>query len=124
MSTATLERLPNTVTVCHAEIRKLREAVSDGSATEEIAALKETVSALESERDELKDKLEASEKTVSELEERVDELEDEARPNAVEAIERFLDECERVGPLRYDVPQSDRAMRAIITLHDAVGRNP
>lgn len=116
MSTATLERLPNTVTACHDEIRKLREAMSEDTA--------EQLSALESERDELKDRVEGLEKEVSELEARVEELEDEDRPDATDAIERFLDECERVGPLRYDVPQSDRAMRAIVVLHDVVGRNP
>lgn len=125
MSTATLERLPNTVTACHAEIRKLREAVGvDAGSAEEISALGETVSALESERDELKDELEAAKKTVSELEERVDELEEDDRPDAEDAINCFLDECERIGPLRYDVPQSDRAVRAIVRLHDAVGRQP
>jgi predicted nuclease with TOPRIM domain len=114
MSTATLERLPNTVTACHAEIRRLQEAV--GSADE--------ISALESERDELKDKLAESEGEVAELELRVAELEKNERPDAELAINIFLDECERVGPLRYDVPQTPRAIQAIIGLHDAVGRNP
>jgi hypothetical protein len=39
------------------------------------------------------------------------------------AVERLLDECERVGPLRYDLVQSDRASAAIVALHDLCGRN-
>lgn len=118
MSTATLERLPNTVTACHAEIMRLREAlgVDAGSA--------QLISALESERDELKDQLEEANREKKTAETRVSELEANEHPDAIDAIDRFLNECVRVGPLRYDVPQSDRALQAIIGLHDAAGRRP
>jgi hypothetical protein len=113
MSTDTIERLPNTVTKCHAEIRKLREACSNPD-----------IAAIIAERDELKDKLEAAEKKVGELEASVEEGGEIDDPAADQAINAFLDECERIGPMRYDVPQSDRAFRAIVWLHDLVGRNP
>lgn len=113
MSIEVAERLPNTVTKCHQEIRRLREAATDPD-----------MIALIAERDELKDRVEAAEKEVSELEERVEALEDDAHPDMEDAIHVFLDECERVGPLQYDVPQSDGTFRAIIRLHDAVGRHP
>ncbi|WP_375414650.1 hypothetical protein [uncultured Bradyrhizobium sp.] len=117
-STAALERLPNTVTACHAEIRTLREAVGGNK------EVREKIYALESERNKLKDRLQASENKVLGLQGRVDELEEAARPDAEVAIDGFLDECERVGPMRYDVPQSDSAIRAILRLHDPVGRQP
>lgn len=42
-----------------------------------------------------------------------------------EAIENFCDICERpVGSLRFTVPQTDEADRAILALFDAIGRNP
>jgi predicted nuclease with TOPRIM domain len=118
MSTDTLERLPNTVTKCHDEIKRLRAAVvdPDGEA--------EQISALESERDELKDTVAELEAEKTALELRVKELEDAEKPDAIEAIDAFLNECERIGPLKYDVPQSDRTFRAIIGLHDAAGRTP
>lgn len=109
MSTETLERLPNTVTKCHAEIKKLREIAGADSA--------DRIVELEAERDELKAENDA-------LEARIEELEENEHPDVVEAVDRFLDECERVGPMRYDVPQSDHAMRAIVGLHDAIGRAP
>jgi predicted nuclease with TOPRIM domain len=118
MSTATLERLPNTVTKCHAEIVKLRALAGDPDANAE------RIVELEAELSEAREELEETEKENAELEARVEELEKNEHLDAVVAIDKFLDECERVGPLRYDVPQTDRAMRAIIGLHDSVGRTP
>jgi cell division protein FtsB len=118
MSTATLERLPNTVTACHTEIKKLREVLGLDAGSAQL------ISALESERDELKDQLEETKRDKEAAETRVDELEANELPDAVAAIDRFLNECVRVGPLRYDVPQSDRELQAIIGLHDAAGRRP
>lgn len=116
MSTTTLERLPNTVTKCHSVIRALQEGAGDGGAAR--------ILELEAERDELKERLADTENENDELEARVKELEENERPDAVTAIDAFLDECERTGPLRFDVPQSDRVNRAIVGLHDAVGRQP
>jgi predicted nuclease with TOPRIM domain len=151
MPTATLERLPNTVTRCHDEIRRLQAALAGASIAEndpekianltrERDSLQATVSELgatidhkvasiadlEGERDELKETLTQSQAEVETLEARIEELEGriEERADPVEAIDAFLDECERTGPLRFDVPQSDRANRAIVRLHDAVGRQP
>jgi septal ring factor EnvC (AmiA/AmiB activator) len=146
MSTETMERLPNTVTRCHEEIRRLRasqlaapivvdnseqiaalkadigELTADLEAAEtEKAALEASVKELEAERDELKERLEATEKEKEEADERIEENE---HPNAILAIDDFLGECERIGPMRFDVPQSDRVNRAIVALHDVVGRNP
>lgn len=105
---------PKTVTACHAEITRLRDMFNGG-------ALRE-FTALETERDELKEALEDAKKENAELEAKIEKLEQD--PDTVDAIHSFLDECERVGPQRYDMPQSDRAMRAVISLHHAVGRNP
>lgn len=109
---------PKTVTACHAEISRLFDMLNNNTLQNAL----EEVASLENERDELKDELEDAAKDQQELEERIEQL--EVNPNAAHAINVFLDECERVAPLRYDVPQSDRAMRAIVGLHDAVGRNP
>lgn len=117
MSTETLERLPNTVTKCHIEIMKLRTlAKPDGEA--------DRIADLEAELSETKALLEATKAENAEIERRIEAIEESEHPDAILAIDKFLDECERVGPLRYDVPQSDRTMRAIIGLHDAAGRTP
>lgn len=93
---------PKTVTACHAEIKRL-EGLLD-SADKQIKA---------------------KDGVIDDLQEKVDELEEaESEEAAEEAINRFLDECERTGPLRFDVPQTDRAQRAIVALHDVVGRQP
>lgn len=95
---------PKTVTNCHAEIRRLEGLLA--------AAGKQ---------------LEAKETTIDELQGKLDEIEEEgaAEENHTdEAINAFLDEVERVGPLRFDVPQTDRANRSIVALHDIVGRRP
>lgn len=116
MQADTLERLPNTVTKCHSMIRTLQDAAGANAAAR--------ILELEAERDELKDRLKSSEDENEELQARVKELEENEHPDAICAIDRFLDECERTGPQRFDVPQSDRVNRAIVNLHDAVGRQP
>jgi uncharacterized protein YlxW (UPF0749 family) len=112
MSTATLERLPNTVTACHAMIRDLQADAGDSD--------------LMAERDELKEKLKSAEEENRSLQAEVDDLEKriEDNPDSREEINAFLDECIYVAPLQYDVPQTPRAQRAIVALHVAVGRNP
>lgn len=122
MSTATLERFPRTVSACHAEIIRLR--VSLENAQESSGA--DRIAELEAERDELEAKLEAAEEEGTSLQAEVDRLEKhiESFPDATEDINALLDECVRFGPLRYDVPQTPRAMRAIVNLHDCVGRQP
>lgn len=108
---------PKTVTACHAEIKRLEdllEAANEqiASKDEEIGKLEGQVDDLESDNAEMKDELEEYRNAEGQVAE-----------ETAEVINAFLDECERVGPLRYDVPQTDRAMRAIVALHDAVGRN-
>lgn len=95
---------PKTVTGCHVEIRRLETLLTE--ADKQLEAKESTIDALQSE--------------VDELNEGATELEDAA----TDAIHKFLDECERVGSLRFDVPQTDRTNRAIVALHDAVGRRP
>lgn len=92
---------PKTVTACHTEIRRLEGLLATADAQ------------LDKKDDELQS-------TIDDSEERDAETDFFAN----DAINMLLDECERVGPLRYDVRQSDRTMRAIIALHDAVGRQP
>lgn len=86
---------PKTVTSCHKEIMRLEKL---------LAVADEKIDALEDDVDDDEDDSE------------------EESTDAEGAIHAFLDECERVGPLRYDVPQTDSAMRAIVALHDVVGR--
>jgi hypothetical protein len=93
---------PKTVTVCHAEISRLTGLLSKYDAV---------VDRKDAEIAELVDKIEDLEENYQDVDVAI-------------VINRFLDECERVGPLRFDVPQSDRANRAIVALHDAVGRQP
>lgn len=95
---------PKTVTACHAEIRRLEGLLEKADA-----------------------QIDAKEATIDDLQETVDDFEDgergaEESTNA--AINQFLDECERVGPRRFDVQQSDRTNRAIVALYDVVGRQP
>jgi chromosome segregation ATPase len=116
MSTETMGRLPNTVTRCHEMIRKLQDG----------AGSSEDIAALNAEIEEKNDEIKSLSETIDEHEKRIEELEKivEGRADPIAAIDGFLDECERIGPQRYEVPLSDRAQRAIVVLHDAAGRNP
>ncbi len=119
MSTATLERFPKTVSACHVEIIRLRAAVA------EVDGDDERVTALEAERDELKDEIETARKEIDRLEERVEELEDAENPDTVTAIDQFLFEVERpVGQFKFDVVHGPATDRAILGLFAAVGRQP
>jgi predicted nucleic acid-binding Zn-ribbon protein len=100
------EQLPKTVTACHAEITRLQERILD----------------LEGEKDKLQDEVSSVEDRLEEVEE-VEEFVAAKDLDIFGAVERLLDECERVGTLRYDLVQSDRASAAIVELHDIVGRN-
>lgn len=93
---------PKTVTVCHAEISRLEKLLIEADK-----------------------QLDAKDQEINNLEDKMDDHEESEMGldyDATEAINAFLDECERVGPLRFEVPQSDRVNRAIVRLHDAVGR--
>lgn len=93
---------PKTVTACHKEIARLEKLVSDADRI-----------------------IEVKDKEIDDLQDKVDDLEEgEEGSDPEDAINRFLDECERTGPLRFDVPQSDSVNRAIVALHDVVGRQP
>jgi predicted nucleic acid-binding Zn-ribbon protein len=97
------EQMPKTVTACHAEIIRLQATISD----------------LEGEKEKLM-------KELGSAEDRLEEVEESIAAKDLDifgAVERLLDECERVGPLRYDLVQSGRASAAIVALHDIVGRN-
>jgi hypothetical protein len=109
-------QFPKTVTACHAEIRRLSELLESSD------------SILEKKDDEIADlekQIEAKDQEIGDIQSELDEVEEKGTVEDQyfdSAIHAFLDECERVGPLRYDVPQSDRAQRAIVRLHDLVGR--
>lgn len=95
---------PKTVTACHNEISRLQGLVNEADK-----------------------QLTKKEERIDELEGEIDDLEDgdkEDTDDTVDAIHALLDECERTGPLRYDVPQTDRVNRAIVKLHEVTGRNP
>lgn len=102
--------LPKTVTASHAEIERLAELLA--TATSELDTKDSTI-------DELREKIIDLENDIEEHKE--DKL--IVASDTSGAIHAFLDECERTGPLRYDVPQTERAMRTIVELHDVVGRN-
>ncbi|MDB5550829.1 MAG: hypothetical protein JWL86_813 [Rhizobium sp.] len=111
---------PKTVTACHAEIARLERDLAGEDSRRE---LHRRIRALESELEEAQTSAKSWENQHDEIETELDKLQETIGGDPVLAINVFLDECERVGPLRYDVPQTDRAMRAIVQLHDAVGRN-
>ena len=92
---------PKTLAACHAEIDRLARLIED--ADKEIDRKDEEISDLENELDEI-------------------EEDEPVRGDTEQAIHAFLDEVERVGPLRFDVPQTEQVNRAIVALHDIVGR--
>lgn len=94
---------PKTLAACHAELGRLARLIE--SADKEIDRKDEEISDLENELDEIEEK-----RTVRD-------------EDAERAIHAFLDEVDRVGPLRFDVPCTDRVNRAIVALHNIVGRN-
>lgn len=105
MSTITLERLPNTVSACHAEIRRLQAQDPDKTA-------------------DLKQKIASLERDNGRLLQKIEHLEDENNPDAVDAINHFLDQVERpVGKLTFDVLHGPATDRAILGLYSAAGRN-
>lgn len=96
-------QLPKTVTACQAEIIRLQTTIS--SLKDEKAQLMHDLLLAEDKLEELGESVAAKDLDI------------------FGAVERLLDECERVGPLRYGLVQSDRASAAIVELHDIVGRN-
>jgi hypothetical protein len=110
---------PKTVTACHAEIARLEEVLAGEDSPRE---LHRRLRKLESELEDARTSATSWENKHDEVEADLEKLRETIEGDPVIAINTFLDECERVGPLRYDVPQTDRAMRAIVQLHDAVGR--
>lgn len=106
---------PKTVTACHREIERLERMVAEAD---------KALIAKDAELDEKSQRIDDLEAEVSDLEDEARERQNELDATSDSAINSFLDECERTGPLRFDVPQTDRVNRAIIALHDAVGRQP
>lgn len=94
---------PKTVTGCHAEIRRLSELIGDAD-----------------------EQLDAKDEAIGELQDEIDEIEENGTvsDNTEQAVHSFLDEVERTGPLRFNVPQSDRLNQIIVRLHDVVRRQP
>lgn len=81
----------------------------------DLAEARDEIANLESTNEKLNDELD-------ELNAKIEQLEEGGGVSL--AVDSFLDCCERVGPLRYIVPQSDRASQAIVALHDAIGATP
>lgn len=95
---------PKTVTACHAEIRRLSNLIAEADKV-----------------------IDDKDGEIDDLQSELDEIEEKGivRDEEIEqTIHAFLDEVERTGPHQFDVPQGERANRAIIALHDVVGRNP
>jgi len=73
------------------------------------------------------DRVETLENSLEDCQVECSGLKDEVEGNRGEiadAVNRFCDEVERpVGSMKYTVPDNDRVNRAIIGLHDAIGRN-
>lgn len=131
MPTATLDRpsFPKTISACHAEIIKLRSVregeddISDriGTLESDAVELKDQISELETENEKLKAAALDLEQENERLVERNLELE-----AGEEAINNFLYEVERpVGRgFKFDVIHGAAADRAILSMFDAVGRQP
>ncbi len=114
---------PNTVTKCHAVIARMEQELRAGSLDpEKRRELDLEIRTLQEQVQDHEKTIEGLGEQVGDLEKQVEEFEENYRGGTAMAVEAFLDECERVGPLRYDVPQTPRAMQAIIHLHDVVGR--
>lgn len=111
---------PKTVTACHAEIARLERELVGGDSRRD---LYRQIHELRSDLEDAQTSATSWENEHDEVEAELEKLRETIEGDPVVAIHAFLDECERVGPLRYDVPQTDRAMRAIVQLHDAVGRS-
>lgn len=93
---------PKTVGACHAEILRLSNLIAEADKA-----------------------IDAKDEEIDDLQEELDKIEEKGTvrdEGTALAIHAFLDEVERTGPLRFDVPQTDRANRAIVALHDVVGR--
>jgi chromosome segregation ATPase len=117
MHTGLRERLPNTVTACHALIREIQGKDDQ----------KELIAALKKEIEERDEEIESLNRKLSESEERVDELEDEVegRIDSEDAIDQFLFEVRSpVGQFKFDVLHGPATDRAILRLFDAVRRQP
>lgn len=73
---------------------------------------------------ELQAKIDALTAELSDAEDRIEELEDEKDSGELrDAIDRLLDEVERpTGSLAAVLPSSPAASRALIALHDVIGR--
>lgn len=98
---------------------------------ETVEACHDTIKALADELMAVRSRAESEIEMAADLQREVDDLEAEladskaeADDHAIASINDLLDECERVGVLRYTVPQTDRASRAIVALHNIAGRNP
>jgi predicted nuclease with TOPRIM domain len=109
------ERLPRTVSACHAMIHDLRKKLSDAANVDE---LRQQIEEKDGEIESLGGKLSEAEAEVDRLEALVEE-----RADPIDAINHFLDEVERpVGKLTFDVVHGPAADRAILALFDAAGR--
>lgn len=114
---------PNTVTKCHAVIARMEQELRAGTFNpQERRKLDLEIKTLHEQVSDHEKTIETLSEQISDLEKQVEEFEENYRGDTAIAVEAFLDECERVGPLRYDVPQTPRAMQAIVHLHDVVGR--
>lgn len=110
-------KFPKTVSACHAEIIRLRNAAGDGKSVRD----------LQIELDDANARIEKLETEAADLNEQIEELESaaEARKEPEAAIETFLFEVERpTGQFKFDVVHGPSCDRAILGLYDAVGRNP
>lgn len=99
---------PDGVDECHKEILRLKSVIFS---TREIV----------SERD---DQIDSLQREVDEAQEESDKAQAIADEEAISAINDLLDDCERVGPLRYAVPATSRTERALVKLHDIARRAP
>lgn len=91
-------------------------------AEDQITELKIDLAKARDENARLEAKISEMDDELDVLNTKVEELEETGYVS--EAVDRFLDCCERTGPLRYVVPQNDRVSRAIVSLHDAIGATP
>jgi predicted nucleic acid-binding Zn-ribbon protein len=83
-----------------------------------IAELEREARLLQEDKESLTEDLDEANREIERLEEEVGAKADE------DAVHAFLDIVERRGILKFSVPQTDAADRAILALFDAIDRRP
>lgn len=106
------------------ENRALKAQVAAFAADKaKIDNLKDSLKSCQEELEEALASATSWEEKFDEADKRADDLEENFKGDTADAVHAFLDEVERpVGGFEFTVPATPAASRAILKLHDAIGR--